>query len=97
MLSLALPVGTKEYLVMVVGKMPKGADPLTNLSAEMSITKVGDPVAAYTAADWLPDENGWGKMVDNLAAGEYDVRLRLTYGLEKPLLGPARLIVATYV
>jgi hypothetical protein len=88
-----MPQGSVEYVVVIPTQVPDGVDPST-LPAEMSVVPEGDEVGDWEVATWLPDPGGWGVIVDTTGwTGEYDVRTRITYGAEVPVLGPVRLRV----
>jgi hypothetical protein len=90
---LDVPQGTKEYVVIVPTLMPEGVD-ASSLSAEMSVVARGEEPTVWSPGQWLSDPGGWGLIVDTTAmVGEYDVRVRFTYGAEVPMLGPVRLRV----
>lgn len=92
-LYLDVPQGTKEYVVIVPVVMPDGVDP-ESIPAEMSLVPRDEEPVTWEAASWVADAGGWGRIVDTAdMEGEYDVRVRLDYGDEAPVLGPARLRV----
>jgi len=91
-----LPPGAREIIVQTIAKAPASVDS-SSLSASMAVTRESATAApSYSPAQYFSEHKGYGVLVDtdDIGAGSFLVRTKVTTGSEEILLGPNRLIVA---